>query len=148
MSEIEVDEYHQVSIHGDIDTSGTNPSNENEQPRTNNTDGSSNSSSSTTTMFSKQVHRRFDSVSSYVQELGGTTVIEKVLIANNGVAAVKAIRSIRRWAYDVFGNERAIQFVVMATPEDLRYVFLPSMHCCLFSHVQVYGTKLTRATLR
>ena len=49
-------------------------------------------------------------------------MIEKVLIANNGVAAVKAIRSIRRWAYDVFGNERAIQFVVMATPEDLRYV--------------------------
>ena len=80
-------------------------------------------------MFSKQVHRRFDSVSSYVQELGGTTVIEKVLIANNGVAAVKAIRSIRRWAYDVFGNERAIQFVVMATPEDLRYVIrLPLYH--------------------
>lgn len=117
MSEIEVDEYHHISIHGDIDTSSSvNPPNENEQPRINNTDGGS----SNTTMFSKQVHRRFESVLSYVQELGGTTVIEKVLIANNGVAAVKAIRSIRRWAYDVFGNERAIQFVVMATPEDLR----------------------------
>ena len=116
MSEIEVDEHHQISIHGDINS--THPSNENEQPRdTNNTDGNS-------TMFSKQEHRRFDSVSSYVRELGGTTTIEKVLIANNGVAAVKAIRSIRRWAYDVFGNERAIQFVVMATPEDLRYDLL------------------------
>lgn len=74
---------------------------------------------------SKNFHRRFESVASYVAELGGerSLVIEKVLIANNGVAAVKAIRSIRRWAYEVFGNERAISFVVMATPEDLRYVF-------------------------
>ena len=67
-------------------------------------------------------HRRFDNVASYVKELGGDKnhVIEKVLIANNGVAAVKCIRSVRRWAYDIFGDERAIQFVVMATPEDLR----------------------------
>jgi len=67
-------------------------------------------------------HRRFVNVTSYVKELGGNKahVIEKVLIANNGVAAVKCIRSVRRWAYEVFGDERAIQFVVMATPEDLR----------------------------
>ena len=67
-------------------------------------------------------HKRFASVAAYVKELGGdkSHVIEKVLIANNGVAAVKAIRSIRRWAYDVFGDEKAIQFVVMATPEDLK----------------------------
>lgn len=73
--------------------------------------------------ISQKNHRRFQSVGSYVKELGGSKslVIEKVLIANNGVAAVKAIRSIRRWAYEVFGNERAISFVVMATPEDLRY---------------------------
>jgi acetyl-CoA carboxylase/biotin carboxylase 1 len=70
----------------------------------------------------QNLHRRFDDVASYVSELGGPAgrVIEKVLIANNGVAAVKAIRSIRRWAYEVFGNERAIKFVVMATPEDLK----------------------------
>lgn len=68
------------------------------------------------------LHRRFPSVQTYVSELGGDKgrVIEKILIANNGVAAVKAIRSIRRWAYEVFGNERAIKFVVMATPEDLK----------------------------
>ena len=67
-------------------------------------------------------HRRFSTVQSYVQQLGGdkSVVIEKVLIANNGVAAVKAIRSMRKWAYEVFGDERAIKFVVMATPEDLR----------------------------
>ena len=69
-------------------------------------------------------HRRFENVAEYVAKLGGDKgiAIEKVLIANNGVAAVKAIRSIRRWAYEVFGNEKAISFVVMATPEDLRYV--------------------------
>mmetsp|Transcript_14027 Transcript_14027/g.20077 ORF Transcript_14027/g.20077 Transcript_14027/m.20077 type:complete len:2365 (+) Transcript_14027:253-7347(+) len=67
-------------------------------------------------------HRRFSTVDEYVNELGGPAkcAIEKVLIANNGVAAVKAIRSIRKWAYDIFGDEKAIQFVVMATPEDLR----------------------------
>jgi len=43
----------------------------------------------------------------------------QVLIANNGIAAVKMIRSVRKWAYETFGNERAIQFTVMATPEDL-----------------------------
>jgi hypothetical protein len=69
-------------------------------------------------------HRRFPGVQAYVSALGGSKAlaIRKVLIANNGNAAVKAIRSIRRWAYEVFGNEKAISFVVMATPEDLRYV--------------------------
>eukprot|EP00529_Nitzschia_sp_RCC80_P015101 CAMPEP_0113491462 /NCGR_PEP_ID=MMETSP0014_2-20120614/27568_1 /TAXON_ID=2857 /ORGANISM="Nitzschia sp." /LENGTH=684 /DNA_ID=CAMNT_0000385253 /DNA_START=233 /DNA_END=2284 /DNA_ORIENTATION=- /assembly_acc=CAM_ASM_000159 len=71
---------------------------------------------------SQASHRWFPSVREYVEELGGdkSLVVEKVLIANNGVAAVKAIRSIRKWAYEVFRDERAIKFVVMATPEDLR----------------------------
>ena len=47
-------------------------------------------------------------------------MIEKVLIANNGIAAVKCMRSVRTWAYELFGNERAIRFVAMVTPEDLR----------------------------
>lgn len=70
----------------------------------------------------RNVHKRFVNVAAFVNELGGDKahVIEKVLIANNGVAAVKAIRSIRKWAYDIFADEGAIQFVVMATPEDLR----------------------------
>jgi Biotin carboxylase, N-terminal domain len=80
--------------------------------------------SSLSPSMSKNYHRRFPDVASYVKELGmgKARVVEKILIANNGVAAVKAIRSIRQWAYDVFGNEKAISFVVMATPEDLRYV--------------------------
>ena len=43
-----------------------------------------------------------------------------VLVANNGIAAVKFMRSIRSWAYKTFGDERAVQLVAMATPEDMR----------------------------
>lgn len=39
--------------------------------------------------------------------------ILQVLIANNGIGAVKCMRSIRRWSYEMFKNERAIRFVVM-----------------------------------
>lgn len=58
-------------------------------------------------------------VTEFVKQHQGHTVISKVLIANNGIAAVKEIRSVRKWAYETFGDERAIQFVAMATPEDL-----------------------------
>ncbi|KAH7094196.1 acetyl-CoA carboxylase [Auriculariales sp. MPI-PUGE-AT-0066] len=60
------------------------------------------------------------SVHDFVKENGGHTVITKVLIANNGIAAVKEIRSIRQWSYETFGSERTIEFTVMATPEDLK----------------------------
>ncbi|XP_029040279.1 acetyl-CoA carboxylase isoform X5 [Osmia bicornis bicornis] len=56
----------------------------------------------------------------FVHRFGGTKVINKVLIANNGIAAVKCMRSIRRWSYEMFKNERAVRFVVMVTPEDLK----------------------------
>lgn len=59
-------------------------------------------------------------VKDFVAAHGGHTVITNVLIANNGIAAVKEIRSVRKWAYETFGDERAIQFTVMATPEDLQ----------------------------
>ncbi|KAL9108588.1 MAG: hypothetical protein Q9227_006674 [Pyrenula ochraceoflavens] len=59
-------------------------------------------------------------VKDFVQQHDGHSVITSVLIANNGIAAVKEIRSVRKWAYEVFGDERAIQFTVMATPEDLQ----------------------------
>ncbi|KAI0321613.1 acetyl CoA carboxylase [Amylostereum chailletii] len=56
----------------------------------------------------------------FVKANGGHTVITKILIANNGIAAVKEIRSIRSWSYETFGDERLIEFTVMATPEDLK----------------------------
>eukprot|EP00069_Balaena_mysticetus_P013531 bmy_08278T0 len=68
------------------------------------------------------LHRDFTvaSPAEFVVRFGGDRVIEKVLIANNGIAAVKCMRSIRRWAYEMFRNERAIRFVVLVTPEDLK----------------------------
>lgn len=59
-------------------------------------------------------------VEQYVKERGGNLPIKKVLIANNGMAATKAILSMRQWAYMELGDERAIQFVAMASPEDLK----------------------------
>jgi len=56
---------------------------------------------------------------SYVTARGGNKLIRRILIANNGMASTKTIMSIRSWAYKTFGDERAIEFVVMATPEDL-----------------------------
>ena len=58
-------------------------------------------------------------IKDFVASHDGHTVITNVLIANNGIAAVKEIRSVRKWAYETFGDEKAIQFTVMATPEDL-----------------------------
>ncbi|TFK71374.1 acetyl CoA carboxylase [Pluteus cervinus] len=60
------------------------------------------------------------SIHDFVKSHGGHTVITKVLIANNGIAAVKEIRSIREWSYETFGREREVEFTVMATPEDLK----------------------------
>lgn len=63
-----------------------------------------------------------------VHKYGGKRPIETILVANNGIGAVKFIRSVRRWAYEVFGNDRAIKFHVMVTPEDLKV----HVHCCVF----------------
>ncbi|XP_037941781.1 acetyl-CoA carboxylase 1-like, partial [Teleopsis dalmanni] len=56
----------------------------------------------------------------FVKKFGGTRAINRILIANNGIAAVKCMRSVRRWSYEMFQNERAVLFVVMVTPEDLK----------------------------
>jgi len=55
----------------------------------------------------------------YVKDHGGSKVIRKILIANNGMAATKAILSMRQWAYLELGLDSVFEFVVMATPEDL-----------------------------
>ncbi|XP_040575050.1 acetyl-CoA carboxylase [Lepeophtheirus salmonis] len=69
----------------------------------------------------------------FVQKFEGKRPISKVLIANNGIAAVKCIRSIRRWAYENFSNDRAIKFVVMVSPEDLKanaeFIRMADYHC-------------------
>ncbi|KAL3655269.1 acetyl-coenzyme-A carboxylase [Castilleja foliolosa] len=59
-------------------------------------------------------------VDEFCYALGGKRPIHSILIANNGMAAVKFIRSIRTWAYETFGSDKAILLVAMATPEDMR----------------------------
>ncbi|KAJ4822501.1 acetyl-coenzyme-A carboxylase [Turnera subulata] len=59
-------------------------------------------------------------VDEFCHALGGKKPIHSILVANNGMAAVKFIRSIRTWAYETFGTEKAIVLVAMATPEDMR----------------------------
>lgn len=49
----------------------------------------------------------------------GDFVIRRILIASNGLAAVKGIRSIRKWAYEELGDERIFKFIVMATRDDI-----------------------------
>ncbi|CAH9078511.1 unnamed protein product [Cuscuta europaea] len=59
-------------------------------------------------------------VDEFCHALGGKRPIHSILVANNGMAAVKFIRSVRTWAYETFGSEKAILLVGMATPEDMR----------------------------
>ncbi|XP_054796887.1 acetyl-CoA carboxylase 1-like [Prosopis cineraria] len=59
-------------------------------------------------------------VDEFCRSLGGDKPIHSILIANNGMAAVKFIRSVRSWAYETFGSEKAILLIAMATPEDMR----------------------------
>ena len=53
----------------------------------------------------------------FVYDAGGTKVIKRIVVANNGMAATKFIMSIRNWLFENFGDERLIHIVAMATPE-------------------------------
>ena len=61
----------------------------------------------------------FATIEEFVKRFDGNRVIKRVLIASNGIAALKFIRSIRRWCREIFNDANAIFFIVMATPEDL-----------------------------
>lgn len=50
---------------------------------------------------------------------GGDWPIQSVLIASNGMAAIKFIKSIRQWCLETFGNDRLIKMVVMGSGEDV-----------------------------
>ncbi|GMH57545.1 hypothetical protein TrST_g3967 [Triparma strigata] len=67
-------------------------------------------------------HRNYGSVNEFVSALAGPKAhpITKILVANNGIGAVKLIRSVRQFSFGAFGTPSAITFVVMATPEDLK----------------------------
>jgi len=56
---------------------------------------------------------------SYVEAHGGHRPVHTILIANNGMAATKAMISMREWAYDTLGDAKAVTFVAMASAQDL-----------------------------
>ena len=56
----------------------------------------------------------FKSVEEFVEFSGGDHAIKKILIANNGIGAVKAIRSIRKWSYETFGFDRMVSNCVIS----------------------------------
>ena len=68
---------------------------------------------------SKSTANVFSSFEGLCEHLGAKRVFNRILIANNGLAAVKGIRSIRSWLYDHTGSDDHVQITVMATPEDL-----------------------------
>jgi biotin carboxylase len=76
----------------------------------------------------------FDTVEDFISFSGGDHAIKKILIANNGIGAVKAIRSIRRWALETFGNERMVSVsLVFAGRYDILNALLPvsaDQVCC------------------
>lgn len=60
-----------------------------------------------------------DKLAHWIRDHGGHSYVKKVLILSNGIGAIKCIRSIRRWLYAMFGDDRTIELVAMATPDDL-----------------------------
>jgi len=55
----------------------------------------------------------------YVRNHGGTRILKRILIANNGMAATKAIMSMRQWAFLELGSSSELEFIVMASKDDL-----------------------------
>lgn len=80
---------------------------------------------------------KFKSMADLIAGLEGTTPFYRCLVANNGLAAVKGIRSIQTWLFEHVGDADALQFEVMATPEDLgvNAEFIKLSH----HHVEVPG---------
>eukprot|EP00798_Chlamydomonas_sp_ICE-L_P004934 gene4934-34705_t len=64
--------------------------------------------------------QRAQKVDTYVTDHEGDNPIYSVLIANNGLAAVKFIQGIRAWSTQRLGNSKGIHLVAMATPNDIR----------------------------
>ncbi|GMH43409.1 hypothetical protein BSKO_11331 [Bryopsis sp. KO-2023] len=77
-------------------------------------------SSSEGSWIPKRAPSMTENVSGFVARLGGDKPIYRILVANNGLGAVKFMRSVRSWAFNSFGSDKAIFLVAMATPEDIK----------------------------
>lgn len=68
----------------------------------------------------KRISSLSQQVDTFVKSIGGSAPIYSILVANNGIAAVKFIRSIRKWAFTTFGSDKAVSLVAMATHIDIK----------------------------
>ena len=96
-----------------------------------NTETDTESEQSTTDLANMNLSQGAASPEELVKRLGGSRVITKILIANNGIAAVKCIRDIKRWSYENFRSERVIRVstnIAIQTWEwsrDVKTVYVP-----------------------
>ena len=54
--------------------------------------------------MTKTREKRRDAIEQLCITLGGKRTIQRILLANNGMAATKAIMSMRQWAFMNFGR--------------------------------------------
>ena len=67
-------------------------------------------------LYTSNMSATYSTVEQFVAASGGDHAIKKILIANNGIGAIKAIRSVRRWSFEVFGNERMVRIYRQTHP--------------------------------
>ncbi|CAI2352153.1 unnamed protein product [Caenorhabditis sp. 36 PRJEB53466] len=58
-------------------------------------------------------------IDEFVKQYAGSRSIRRVLVANNGLAAVKCLNSIRQWLQKQFDTSDVVSFVCIATPDEL-----------------------------
>ncbi len=54
-------------------------------------------------------------IEDYVQKMNGKRAIQRILIANNGMAATKAILSMKQWAYTTLGTRNYKDLTVLSS---------------------------------
>nr|XP_027202841.1 acetyl-CoA carboxylase-like [Dermatophagoides pteronyssinus] len=62
--------------------------------------------------------KEYASIEEFAKQNNTNTIIKRILIANNGNAALKFAKSIKEWCLQVFNNENEIELVGLVTCED------------------------------
>uniref|UniRef100_A0A1I7WUB4 Alba domain-containing protein n=1 Tax=Heterorhabditis bacteriophora TaxID=37862 RepID=A0A1I7WUB4_HETBA len=61
-----------------------------------------------------------DFVNCYVDDTSKRRPIKKMLVATNGIAAVRCILSVRKLLMQLFRNDRIIKFICLTTEQEIR----------------------------
>ena len=76
-----------------------------------------------------------DVVAKFVKKMNGKRTIQRILIANNGMAATKAILSMRQWAYVTLGDERALGMYIISF--NIHITIFNSIHCLCYYVIRI-----------